>query len=89
MTFAQFVGSGTTGVIGVINTVLVPLIISLSFLVFFWGVFKYFIWGGDNESSREEGRQYILWGIISLAVIFSVWGLVSILLSTLGITPLR
>ncbi len=87
MTFAQFIGNGSTGIIGAINTVVVPVIFSLSFAAFVWGMVKYFFLHGEEEKSREEGRQFILWGLIGLAVLFSVWGFVNILLSTLGITP--
>lgn len=87
MTFSQFVGSGTTGVIGALNTVVVPIIIALAFLVFIWGVLKYFFIGGDDEGKRAEGRQFVFWGILGMVVIFAVWGLVNIVLSTLGIAP--
>lgn len=87
MTFAQFVGNGTTGIIGVMNTVVVPIIIALAFLMFVWGIVKYFFIHGGEEKSREEGRDFILWGLIGMVVLFSVWGFVNILLSTLGIAP--
>lgn len=89
MTFAQFVGSGTTGVIGAINTFVVPVIFALAFVVFIWGVMRRFIIGGADEAQLAEGRQFILWGIIGMVVLFSVWGFVNILLSTLGLTPPR
>ena len=87
MTFAQFIGSGSTGVIGLINTVIVPVIFALSFLVFVWGVVNYFFISGGEEGKREEGRKFAMWGILGIVVLFSVWGLVSLLLSTLGIAP--
>ncbi len=87
MTFAQFIGSGSTGVIGVVNTVIVPVIFALVFLVFIWGVVKHFFISSDDEKSRGEGRQFIFWGIIGMVVLFSVWGFVNLLLSTLGIRP--
>lgn len=87
MTFAQFVGSGSTGIIGVLNTVVVPIIFAFAFAAFVWGMVKYFFINGGEESSRNEGRQFILWGILGLALLFSVWGVVNILLSTLGIAP--
>lgn len=87
MTFAQFVGNGSTGLIGVINTVVVPFIGVLIFLVFVWGVINYFFLHSDDETKRTEGRQFILWGLIGMVVYFSVWGLVNIMLSTLGIAP--
>lgn len=87
MTFAQFIGSGSTGIIGIINTVIVPLIFALAFLVFVWGVLKYFIFSAGDEGKRSEGRQFVLWGVLGMVVLLSVWGFVNIVLSTLGIAP--
>ncbi len=87
MTFAQFVGSGSTGIIGVVNTVIVPIIFALAFAAFIWGVVSYFFIHGGEEGKRAEGKNFILWGVIGMAVLFSVWGLVGLLLSTLGIAP--
>ena len=85
ITFAQFVGSGTSGIIGLANTVVVPLIFALAFAVFIWGIVDYFFLNYSNETKREEGKQFILWGIVGMVVLLSVWGLVAILLSTLGL----
>ena len=87
MTFAQFVGSGTTGLIGLINVVIVPIIFACAFLVFIWGVINYFFLHGDDEGKRTEGKQFAFWGIIGMVVLFSVWGFVNLLLSTLGVSP--
>ncbi len=87
MTFAQFIGSGSTGIIGLINTIVVPVIFALAFLVFIWGVVKYFFINGDDEEKHKEGRAFIFWGILGMVVLFSVWGFVNLLLSTLGIMP--
>jgi hypothetical protein len=82
-TFQDYV----TGIIDLFNTVAVPVIFALAFAVFVWGAANYFILHGGDETKRAEGRQFALWGIIGMAVLFSVWGFVSLLLSTLGITP--
>jgi hypothetical protein len=87
MTFAQFVGSGSIGLIGALNTVVVPVIFALAFVVFVWGVAKYFFFSVGDEEARSKGRQFILWGILGMVVLFSVWGFVNLLLSTLGLTP--
>lgn len=89
MTFAQFIGSGSTGIIGIVNVVIVPVIFALAFLVFIWGVVNYFFMSGGEDKKREEGRQFVLWGILAMVLLFSVWGVVSLLLSTLGIMPER
>lgn len=86
MTFAQFVGGGTTGLIGALNVIVIPIIIALAVLYFIWGVVQHFFIHGSEETSRTEGRQFVIWGVLGLVVLFSVWGLVNILLSTLGLT---
>lgn len=87
VTFKDWIGSGTTGIIGVLNTIVVPIIFSLAFAAFIWGVVNYFFIGAGDETKRTEGRQFVLWGILGMVVLFSVWGFVNILLSTLGLTP--
>lgn len=87
MTFAQFIGSGSTGIIGLINVVIVPFIIAISFFVFVWGMVNYFFIHGGEDAKREEGRQFIFWGILGMVLLFSLWGVVNLLLSTLGLTP--
>lgn len=86
MTFKEFVGSGSTGgVIGAISNYIVPVIFAFAFASFVWGVMSYFFLHGGEEAKREEGKQFVLWGILGMVVLFSVWGFVNILLSTLGI----
>ncbi|MEK7114225.1 MAG: hypothetical protein AAB850_01610 [Patescibacteria group bacterium] len=87
MTFAQFIGNSTTGIVGALNTVVVPVIFAFAFAAFVWGVMNYFFLHGGDEAKRAEGRQFVLWGILGMVVLFSVWGFVNIMLSTLGIAP--
>jgi len=62
---------------------LIPLLIALGLLVFFWGMAK-FILHAEDEGKREEGRQLMMWGVIGLFVMVSFWGLTKILLGTFG-----
>jgi hypothetical protein len=78
--------TGPSGIITIINTILVPLLIAIAFIVFLYGVFKYFILGGADEGSRTEGRSFILWGIIGFVVILSIWGIVNVVINTLGLS---
>jgi len=93
VSFKDFIGYGSTGFIGLLNTVVVPTIFALAFLVFIWGVIKYFFLNPTGVSSfgerggYEEGKQFILWGIVGMVVLLSVWGFVNLMLSTLGIAP--
>lgn len=59
----------------------VPLLFSLATVGFIWGVIIYFI-NPENEEKRSQGKSYILWGLIGLFVMVSIWGLVNIFSST-------
>lgn len=60
-------------------------IFALAFIVFLHGVYKYIKKGGD-EKARKEGANFMWYGIVSLAVMFSVWGLVNFVLNSVGFT---
>ncbi|MDQ5912326.1 MAG: hypothetical protein QG568_541 [Patescibacteria group bacterium] len=72
-------GSLVAMFIGMIKT-LVPLIVGLTLLYFMWGIFQ--LVASNSEDSRKEAIGVITYGIVSLFVMISVWGLVSILTST-------
>ena len=63
-----------------ISNVLVPLIIGIAFIVFIWGVFRYFIY--DTEEAKERGKDLMVYGLIGFVVIISIWGLVNLLVNT-------
>jgi hypothetical protein len=67
---------------GIINGVIVPLVFTIAFLVFIWGIFTYFIAAGENDEKRETGKKLMLYGIVGFFLMVSVWGLVNILLNT-------
>lgn len=85
VTFADFIGSGTTGVVGVLNVYIVPTIFALVFLIFVWRAAQYFIIQGNDEAARAKGRQTVLWGVFAIVVLVALWGIVNLLLSTLGL----
>jgi len=64
---------------------IVPLLIGLAVLVFLWGVLKYVISGADDADKRKEARGFMIWGIVSIFIMVSVWGLVGILQTSFGI----
>lgn len=68
----------SNGIISLINGVLVPLLLGVAFIVFLYGLYKYFIWNNDSETEKMEGRKFAMWGIVGFVVIFSVWGLVNL-----------
>src|SRR3989344_7728180 len=54
-----------------LNAVL-PVIIALGIVYFVWGVVTYVI--ASDEEAKKTGRNRIIYGIIGLAIIISVWG---------------
>lgn len=67
----------------VIAVAIIPLIFSLAFVVFLWGVFKFI--ASSDVKGKQEGQKVIWWGIIGLFVMVSVWGIIRILGTTLGV----
>lgn len=55
-----------------------PLLILAALVLFLFGIVKRFFWAKDDANKGEAGR-YVLWGIVALFVMVSVWGLVNVL----------
>lgn len=53
-------------------------------LTFLYGLMKYMFKGQGSDTARTEGRKLMLWGIIGIFVVTSVWGLVSLFTSFVG-----
>ncbi|MDB5195094.1 MAG: hypothetical protein JWO84_278 [Parcubacteria group bacterium] len=77
-------GACLIGVIGFIDTFVVPLVFALAFIVFIWGIYSTFIAGGANEEKRQEGQKLVMYGLIGFFLMFAVWGLVNLLIGTFG-----
>lgn len=67
------------------NDILIPFIIGIGFLVFVWGMFKFFIFGGANEESKEQGKSLIIWATIGFVMIIIFWGIVNLLTESTGL----
>lgn len=66
-----------------IQNFIIPLIFALSMLFFLWGVFQYVI--SDSEEAKTKGRDHMIWGVIALTVMLSIWGIVGVLGDTFGL----
>ncbi len=60
---------------------LIPLVIGIAVLLFLIGILQYVTAGGDEEK-RAAARGMIIFGIIALFVMVTVWGFVRILANT-------
>ena len=70
--------------IGNIVGLLIPILIGVAMLFFFWGLIKYIRASGEGH---KEGQNMMIAGIVSLFVMVSIWGIVRFAQSSLGIDP--
>lgn len=59
--------------IGVIVANLIPILIAIALIVFFWGLVKY-VWGGGKDTAK--GKSIMIAGLISLFVMVSIYGII-------------
>ena len=84
ITFAKTLNEIGDQLIGLINTLLVPLLFAVAFIVFIYGIAKTYIFSHGDSEAVGEGHKLILWGLIGFFVMVSVWGLVNILTGTIS-----
>jgi len=65
-----------------ILTPIIYLLFGLALLLFLYGVFE-FIKNSDDTEERKKGGQHILWGVIGMAIMFSAYGIINLILSTM------
>ena len=68
---------------GIIN-LLIPVVFGLGLIYFLWGGAQ-FILHSDVQAKREEGKKQMLWGIVALFVMISIYGIIRLIGGTLGI----
>lgn len=71
--------------IGQLISTATPIVVALALLGFFWGLAVY-IFNAGNEKKKAQGRNIMIWGILALFVMLSVFGIVGALQTTFGIT---
>ncbi|MHB8651550.1 MAG: pilin [Minisyncoccota bacterium] len=67
---------------GIMDT-LTGLFVGAAIVFFLWTIVKFVMSPGDSEK-RDEARAQMLYSIIAIFVMVSVWALVHILVNTLG-----
>jgi hypothetical protein len=87
LAFAQNLGNVQTLVnqIGGIIRSIIPIMFALAIIYFFWGMIKFIRSAGDPKAAAE-GRSIMIYGVIAIAVMVSIYGLVGWLQTTLGVT---
>ncbi len=68
-----------------INNTILPLIFTIALLFFLVNAARYFVFGGANEDGQDKARRMALYGIGAFVFLVSIWGIVNMLVSGLGI----
>lgn len=80
--------SALIGTLSYYVTLLVPFVVGLAVLALAWGLFNFITSAGDEEA-RANAKNLIIWSIIAIFVMISIWGLVNILRTSFGFTDVN
>lgn len=88
---AQTAANPQDGLIGLIrfaNTALndvMILLITAAIVAFFWGMVKY-IFSAAGGEDRAQGLQIIMYSVIAIFAMVSIWGIIHVLQNTFGVS---
>ena len=71
--------------IGNIINNIIPVLFALAIVYFFWGVIQFLRAGGDAKM-HEQGKAHMIYGIIALVVMATVFGIITWIQGTLNIS---
>ena len=60
------------------------IVFSAGFFLFVYGLVQ-FLWRLDEGGDNAAGKQHMIWGIVGMFIMVSVWGIVSIIENTFEI----
>ncbi len=83
LTFAQSLGNLTQLVSSLktlVNNIL-PLLLAVAVMYFFWGLVTFIRSAGDPKKV-DEGKSIMIWGILALFIMISLWGILNWLATT-------
>lgn len=63
--------------------IIIPIVASLALFVFFKGLAGFILKAGDT-SSHKEGRNLMLWGLVGLFIMVSLWGILRFIYNDFG-----
>ena len=78
-TFAGLVGKFIS-----LITSTIPVMVGVAMVVFFWGIVK-FVYASQDAHGHAEGKELIGWGLVAIFILVSVWGILAVMRSSLGL----
>jgi hypothetical protein len=62
---------------------LLYFMMGLALVYFLWGVVEYLM-HADEPEARSTGARHMIWGVIGLAIMVGVFGIMNIIINTIG-----
>ncbi len=86
ITFAQAtINSFLINVVAFIDTVIIPFMFGVAFLVFVINAIRYFVVQSNNEEGREKAKALISYSLLAFVLLIVFWGIINLLVSSLGL----
>ena len=63
---------------------IIQVVFGAAVLIFLWGVVQFVMNAGD-PGEREKGRNHIIWGVVGMAIMLSVYGIIRFVAATIGV----
>jgi len=63
---------------------IISLLFAAGFLVFIYGLVE-FIANPTDSTRKEKGKQHMIYGVLGLLIMVSIWGIVGLVLDTIGV----
>jgi ammonia channel protein AmtB len=61
------------------------LLTGVATVIFIYGVLEFLGTFGSGDDARAKGKSHMVWGIVGLAIMIGVFGILSLVLNTFGI----
>ena len=75
------------------DLILNPIILlafAVSLVLFLYGLVRFLsVDSGDKGTTRAEARNSIMWGMVGMLIMFSVYGIIRLVLGTFGISGIE
>jgi uncharacterized membrane protein YidH (DUF202 family) len=81
----------TTLMLSINRVIINPLIVflfALAIVYFVYGLARYLL-SPDNEEIRKTSKQQMLWGVFGMFIMIAVFGIMNMIISTMGIKGIQ
>ncbi len=64
---------------------IIPLLLAVAVLYFFWGLVQFIINSGKDPKAVDAGRSHMIYGILAIFIMVSLFGIINWLGNTAGL----